>query len=198
MQYKIYKPRPELLLHPNIPKPLHSVNPRSIMGKEAWDKKRKEVYASTGHHCAACGVSRYEAKLHKWLEAHEIYDIDYVKGRVTLIEIVPLCHYCHSYIHSGYLDVRYSKGEISREHYQAIYVHGGRLTNGMQRKNIPLLGIPWGEWRLVFEGKEYPPIYDSYEAWYIHFYGEPPRNSYTDYDWDDDEDPEFGFNFFGD
>lgn len=40
-------PRPEILSSPNIPKPLHGVNPRSIMGQDAWNVMRQEVYAST-------------------------------------------------------------------------------------------------------------------------------------------------------
>jgi len=174
------KLRPELLLHPNIPKPLHEVNPRNIKGKEWWDAERKKAYASTNQHCAACGVSKYVAKLHKWLEAHEIYDIDYKKGTVELKEIVPLCHYCHSYIHSGYLNVRYSKNEISREHYQGILSHGQALTRDLKRPEIPSAFAPWSSWRLIFEGNEYESKFKSYDEWHYHYYGCYPQGAYED------------------
>ena len=179
MQYKIFKPRPELLLHPNIPKPLHEVNPRNIKGKEWWDTERKKVYASTNQHCAACGVSRHEAKLHKWLEAHEIYDIDYKHGRATLKEIVPLCHYCYSYINSGYLNVRYGEGKISREHYQAILVHGQTLTRDLKKPKSPSTFAPWRPWRLIFEDKEYEPKFESslVISWVFFFTYSPPGPS---------------------
>ena len=182
------KPRPELLLHPNIPKPLHGLSPRTIMGQEWWDKIRKEVYASTGFHCAACGVHQSAAQYKKWLEAHEFYDFDYEKGTATLKEIVPLCHFCHSYIHSGYLNVRYSKGEITRDIYQSILVHGRKLTKDLKRPQIPGVVAAWSDWRLIFEGKEYKPLFDSFDHWHYHYYGCYPQGAYEDLmDEDDDE-----------
>ena len=158
------------------------------MGQEWWDKIRKEVYASTGFHCAACGVHQSAAQYKKWLEAHEFYDFDYEKGTATLKEIVPLCHFCHSYIHSGYLNVRYSKGEITRDIYQSILVHGRKLTKDLKRPQIPGVVAAWSDWRLIFEGKEYKPLFDSFDHWHYHYYGCYPQGAYEDLmDEDDDE-----------
>ena len=116
--------RPTLLSMPNVPKPLHGLNPRSIMGKERWDIARQEVYASTDYHCAACGVHKRDAKLHQWLEAHETYDIVYKAGVATLVEIVPLCHFCHNFIHSGRLRILARQRKVSANLVREIMSHG--------------------------------------------------------------------------
>src|SRR6185295_5669264 len=60
--------KPEILCHPHIPKPLHGVAPREIMGDDWWNSERQLVYASTDYHCAACGIHKSQAKKHEWLE----------------------------------------------------------------------------------------------------------------------------------
>lgn len=181
------KLRPEILSHPNIPKPLHEVNPRNIMGQYEWDVIRQDAYASTGYHCIACGVHRNDAKGRQWLEAHEFYNIDYGMGRVEVEKIVPLCHYCHNFIHSGRLSMIIGK-EKSRKEVIEILEHGfkilanneltafyftlqfaeeiGANTFGVLPSIIPDGEVPdWENWRLVWEGKEYPPKYKTYGEW---------------------------------
>jgi hypothetical protein len=101
--WSVMKLRPELLQQPNIPKPLHGVNPRVIMGKDMWDATRKEVYKRQDQRCACCGVHRSEAKYHNWIECHESYSVDPVSGVMVIDELVALCHACHNFIHSGRL-----------------------------------------------------------------------------------------------
>lgn len=178
---------PEILMHPNIPKPLHEVNPRNIMGQAKWDEIRKEAYASTNYHCIACGVHKSEAKGHQWLEAHEFYNIDYHAGRVEIDRIIPLCHYCHNFIHSGRLSMILGK-EKDEEEVIAILEHGFKILadaglsafhftvhlahelgaddHGVLPSVTPDGETPaWEDWRLVWEGKEYPPKYKTYEEW---------------------------------
>ena len=174
-------------MHPNIPKPLHEVNPRNIMGQKAWDVVRQEAYASTDYHCIACGVHKSEAKGPKWLEAHEFYKIDYGAGRVEIEKIIPLCHYCHNFIHSGRLQMILGK-EKTEEEVICILEHGfkilaqhelsafyytlsfagmiGANTYGVIAATLPDGETPaWEDWRLVWNGVEYPPKYKTYDEW---------------------------------
>lgn len=142
------------------------------MGKGWWDVERRRAYASTGYKCAACDTHKRDAHYHQWLEAHELYDIDYPKGRMTLKEIVPLCHCCHNYIHSGRMQALVDKGEMEEGKMNFILNRGNRLIEmaGLQKPDPPTVMAPWHKWRLVFSGKEHPPKFPSYEDWLDHFY----------------------------
>lgn len=188
---------PHILLHPNIPKPLHGLNPRTIMGQEWWDAERQWAYASTGYTCLACGVAKKDAKFYRWLEAHEFYKFDYSIGLIEIEKIIPLCHSCHNYIHSGRLMKMLFKAEITEQKFWTIVKHGTEILSSVKLPNNPfmlsvlhqvdsafdspvwvrpLLRLPinfpprgenvdWADWRLKFNGRLYPPIHKSYEAW---------------------------------
>ena len=126
--------KPEVLRHPNIPKPLHGLSPRAVKGKEWWDVTRKEVYAKQGYRCIACGVHKRDAKYHNWIEAHESYTIDYSVGCMEVKEIVGLCHSCHGFIHCGRLQMIWHKGEISSSKYFDVMQHGFRVLRGANLK----------------------------------------------------------------
>lgn len=160
--------RPEVLLCPNVPKPMHGVAPRVILGQTWWDQTRDQAYRSTAFHCIACGVYKGDALFRKWMEGHELYDIDYLLGRMTYLEAIPLCHACHNFIHDGRLQALLDKGEIHQAKYVQIIQHGNRvLRMAGLRKPEPYAGpcADWADWRLVLEGKEYPPKFPSFEAW---------------------------------
>ena len=163
-----WKTRPEILLCRNVPKPLHGVAPREIMGGVWWDKTRKAAYRSTNFHCVACGMWKHKAKYRQWLEAHEVYEIDYLLGRMTYVETVPLCHLCHNYIHSGRLDALFERGEVSHKKFRDIHNHGDRVLKevGLHRLEPPEeFTVEWGDWRLVLNGKEYPPKHKTQKQW---------------------------------
>ncbi len=188
--------KPEILCHPHIPKPLHGLSPRTIMGQDWWDKTRREVYASTNYHCAACGVHKSEAKEHAWLEAHEFIKVDYKTGTCEIISIEPLCHYCHNFIHSGRLSLIIGT-EKSKQEVIEILEHGFRILAEHKLKCFPFTldlakqlkcktfgvkpyelfesfpweknAIYWGDWRLIWEGEEYRSKFKSFDAWMNHY-----------------------------
>lgn len=189
------KTEPHILLHPNIPKPLHGLNPRTIMGQEWWDVTRQQVYASTGYTCLACGVEKKNAKFHQWLEAHEYYKFDYSIGLIEIEKIIPLCHSCHNYIHSGRLMKQLFKSEITEQKFWTIVKHGTDVLSNANLQNNPfMLSVlhsvsdaynvpPWANELLSLpisfpEGGEDVP----WEKWRLKFNGklyEPIHKSYT-------------------
>lgn len=170
--------RPEVLLSPNIPRPMHGVAPREVLGAKWWNETRQAAYRSTAYHCIACGVVKYQAKCRQWLEGHELYAIDYEKGRMTYLETVPLCHFCHNYIHDGRLNSLLEQGKIMHQKFTAILQHGDsvllaaglkRLSHGDREaavRELVILGQvkEWSKWRLVVNGRVFPPKYKSAEA----------------------------------
>lgn len=183
--------RPVLLLHPNIPKPLHGLAPRELLGREWWDRERKAAYKRSHYTCAACGVPKEEARYHQWLEAHEIYDINYPLGRSVFIETVALCHSCHNFIHSGRMQILRDKNDPSMPRKKFLdIIHRGNalLVKAGLRKN-PYIGksAPWHKWRLVINGTEYKPKFKSFKSWAKHYGHEIKKEKEEDYsDFDED------------
>lgn len=185
---------PWYLTHPNIPKPLHGVNPRTIFGKEWWDIERRKAYAVNDYRCWACGVPKSQAKYHHWLEAHEHYYIYYEQGIVDFIELIALCHSCHNFIHSGRMYALLKKGEMSKAKVLDILMHGfdlldahadderiagpfyntvaiwNELTGDNKPYEIPKTKMaPWEKWRLKIGDKEYPPKFKSFDEWRAYY-----------------------------
>jgi len=165
--------KPEILIHPNIPKPLHGLNPRSVMGKSWWDEKRQEAYAKEYYCCWACGVHKSAAKYHKWLEGHECYRYNYALGTAEMIEVTALCHSCHNFIHSGKLQYDYKAGRISYDRYRDILDHGNRIIGEYGLDNIENPYIidkssiaDWKSWRLIIDGKEFYSKFKDINEWY--------------------------------
>lgn len=89
---------PALLTMPNCPLPLHSLAPRTIMGRAEWDKYRKQVYVDADYTCQASGIYLGE----KRTDAHEVYSVDWKNHTATFERAVALNHHLHTiFIHSG-------------------------------------------------------------------------------------------------
>jgi hypothetical protein len=183
--------RPELLQHPNIPKPLHGMAPRVIKGQEWWDVTRQKAYASTNYHCLACGVHKTAAKYHQWLEAHEDYTIDYKNGIMNVKEIIPLCHSCHNFIHCGRLWMVNRKTKQGLLKILEVMNHGMTI---LRDNNLPMhyhaammcdhLGInyecdvmtmegiedvAWDKWHLILDGQKYYSKFKDIIEWHQYY-----------------------------
>jgi hypothetical protein len=180
---------PRILTQPNIPKPMHGMAPREIMGKDWWEFQKSEAKLKNNGCCDACGIPKNKAIYHQWLEAHEAYITDYKALTMRFEGILMLCYSCHCFIHSGRLWALYNEGLVEEAIIRDIISRG---LNILRRNNLkPFIGtfciaetlgistldlIPWspienegGEnwdrWRLIFEGKEYPGKFKNFEEW---------------------------------
>ena len=188
--------RPELLQHPTIPKALHGISPRNIMGVIKWDDVRYETIHKQGDKCLACGSNEF-------MECHESYSINYTTGEVKFVELVGLCSKCHKFIHSGLLKVLYKTGRITKEYYEKAMTHGLIvLANAelephvitfidwlyhtenlsdtkiekqispnqyKQLKEIKNTKVKWQDWHLLFEGKKYYSKFKNYKEWELFY-----------------------------
>lgn len=70
-------------------------NLRTVLSKKAWDFIRRDAYARSNGKCAICG------RAVKRLEAHERWEFDITKKIQKLVDVLGICHACHSVIHIG-------------------------------------------------------------------------------------------------
>ena len=166
-----------------MPKPFYGMAPRTVLGSKWWDQTRKECYAAHDYHCFACGNHQDAVPLMPGrLEGHEFYVVDYKARTVRFIEAVALCHACHNYIHQGRMEAMVEKGEMKEGKYFAIIEWGDSVLQnaGLEPKiKVDMLdkGDPtedWSDWRMIIEGKEYPPRFRTWLEWDMEYNG-PPR-----------------------
>ena len=189
---------PEILTHPNIPKPLHGLNPRTIKGKEWWDIERSVAYARDNYHCTACFTPASKAKYFQYLEAHELYKYDLYNYTLTFVEAVALCHSCHNFIHSGRMWALYEKDQITKAKITDILKHGFIVLKrhnlkpfiGTQVINLKLKGKSneeiikklklkdsdlvddidtWNKWRLIIDEVEYEGNFKNFNEWETYY-----------------------------
>ena len=164
--------KPHLLFHPPLPKPMHGLNPRTIMGQAWWDEKRNEAAEKNNQCCWACGIPKQEAKYRQWLEGHESYIIDYENGIMELDEIVSLCHSCHNYIHSGLLKIKLHKGEINEDQYEYIIQRGNFIIKKLPTP--PILNLENEEknflkWQLRIDSEVFSSLFKNEQEWYEYY-----------------------------
>lgn len=117
-----------ILSMPNVPHPLHTLAPRTILGTTTWNHMRNRCYYEANYTCEACGAKvkteYYDngAVHHQYhddgtiakrnLHAHELYTYDYEKGTAKFERCVALCECCHvRFIHSGRMYTMYKQGD---------------------------------------------------------------------------------------
>lgn len=111
------KPDPSLLVQPMIVKPLMGTNPRTILGAEWWDEERKRAYDAYHYLCAACGKAP-DCHPISGLHAHEMYNVDWEKAKVTYTGAVALATSCHSFIHLALLNINLVRGKVTKQEYK--------------------------------------------------------------------------------
>lgn len=92
-----------LLAMPNVPRPLHGMAPRTILGSEKWNEMRLNAYLRAGYRCEICGkvFQKNESCRLPDHSVHELFSYDYENGIGKFIRCVSLCQDCHDFIHSG-------------------------------------------------------------------------------------------------
>lgn len=165
----------KILTMPNVPQPLHGVNPRSIMGESTWNHVRKRCYYEAGYKCEACGRELGKGEC----QAHELYTYNYVTGTARFERCVCLCRTCHvGGIHSGRALTMYKRGnpimpktkilEGAENLFRVLYEY-----NLSHPKDSPLRA-----YSTFIDYAKWPDLHDEMEAlikkYDVKFYGENP------------------------
>lgn len=97
-----------ILCMPNIPLPLHTLAPRTIMGDYEWSKVRTKEYIKQDYTCQATGVELGKGKVH----LHELYSIDWQMQTAKFERYVVLDPRIHTrFVHSGRALTLFERGD---------------------------------------------------------------------------------------
>lgn len=200
--------RPELLLHPQMPKPLHGLNLRSIVAPSEWDRIRRAAYALHGDCCWACGERKRgigpTGRRNGDLFGHECFEFDYARGEGRIVEVVAICSDCSDYIHIGRIRMLIQEGVLPETEFDRISEHGSEILKRAGLSKLPLSYIgeiaPWPEWHVFYQGQKYLTLFEDYNAWARKFghsekklnkFGWPLPDWLQDFEWSEEDGDEY-------
>lgn len=97
-----------LITMPNIPKPLHGVAPRVVLGDVWWNRTRKVCYLWAKDTCEICG-EKPENLRHR--HGHELYRVNWRLGETEFVRAICVCARCHLLgVHTGRAITLYGRG----------------------------------------------------------------------------------------
>lgn len=125
-----------------IPQTSWGLSLANKLGKEEWDKIRKEVYKKANYRCQICGEDGV-------LHSHEVWRFELKKKIQRLVGIECLCEMCHNVKHFGRSKKVYSKSYVDRliKHWCKINGKSERDFNAYNAKvhleYKKLAGVDW-------------------------------------------------------
>lgn len=173
-----------LIAMPNIPKPTHALNPRTLLGATEWDYMRKACYADANDTCEICGAKPENLRNR---HGHEVYEIDYEKGVVKFVRVFCLCSLCHlGGIHTGRAITLFKQGNplYPKEFLLAGAEHAFKIISEYNKKH------PKADLRAYATFLDYlkcdelkAPMEELIEKYQIKFYKEDPKKMADWPDW---------------
>ena len=159
-----------LITMPNVPRPLHGLPPRKIMGNATWNHVRKRCYFDAGYKCEICGADPPKGQLH----AHELYTYDWKEGTGSFDRCIAICKQDHDFIHSGRLITMYKNGNplCPKSYVLSVVEKGFKLIseyNKTAKKKLRAYAT-FLEYLKTDIGPEVEALIDKYN---IEFYAEP-------------------------
>lgn len=162
-----------LITMPNVPRPLHGLPPRKLMGDTTWNRVRKRCYYDAGYKCEICGEEPPKGQLH----AHELYTYDFAEGTGTFERCIAVCKKCHDFIHSGRLVTMFKNGNMlyPKSYLLTVVEKGFKIIseyNAEHRNMRPLKAYV-----TILDYLKVPELHDDIDAlikkYDILFYSEP-------------------------
>jgi len=111
-----------------IPETTWYKNLRNSVPKDVWDRIRSDCYKTAGHKCEVC-ISPGK------LNCHEVWEFDIKRNIQRLKKFIALCDLCHNIKHIGLVNVKVSRGELSKNYYDTLVAHFMKV-NGASKEDF--------------------------------------------------------------
>jgi hypothetical protein len=161
--------KPELLLQ-ELPKPLHTITPRFILGNSEWKRLKQKASLDNNYCCWCCGVNVNDTTPQR-LEGAPIFHVEYEYKMVYFRGVAAVCYMCNQFLNLRKVIDSAVKHNNTETLFQ-IRLHGDALVNVVD-KLINIFNASqindFQNWRYNFNGVEYFSPFknvDEYNAFF--------------------------------